>query len=401
LQGLSWKLGILLSSFLLFGCQRPAPMAADHGAGRTAATEPAAPPDAVPHGREADDAARFLAGLPGTPGSSFSTWEDRPAWQRHRQLLDALWATADSKLIRSLREFQRNELAGPPFDQTTVFYPFSGPDVLTATLCFPRSPVYLMVALEPAGSLPSARQLARKPLAQYLGAVRTTVASELGKSFFVTREMDRQFRGQVTDGLMVPILLLLVRTGQTILGLRYVRLNEQGQIVERPPAVPVAGEFANKGLEVEFRSADNSTHKLYYFSVNLSNRRLSGNWGFLHYVTGMPAAVTMLKATSYMLHHAEFSTIRDLVVNHSEAVFQDDSGIPYHCFRPDQWSLQLYGEYTRPYGSFRWFEQTDLRQAYLTRAVKPLTMRLGYGFGKVASNLLLAKRLHPAPKRPR
>jgi len=393
--GTSWKSVSLLASLLLFGCgQRPAPAVAK----RAPAGEPEAPAETVPHGREADDTARFLAGLPATPGSAFSGWESSQAWQQHRQLLDALWANAEGKLIRGLREFQRNELAGPPFDRATVFYPFSGPDALTATVSFPRSPVYLMVALEPAGTLPSARQLARKPLAQYLGAVRTSLGSELGKSFFVTREMDRQFRGQVTDGLLVPILLLLVRTDHTVLGLRYVRLDEEGQIVERPPAVPVAGEFANKGVEIEFRSGnDRSTHKLYYFSVNLSNQRLSGNWGFLHYVTGIPGAVTMLKATSYMTHHPEFSMIRDLVVNHSAAVFQDDSGIPYRSFQPDQWVLQLYGEYTRPFGSFRWFEQADLRKAYLTGKVKPLPMRLGYGFGKVASNILLARRAPPAP----
>jgi len=396
-QGLYRKLGILLAlaSLLLAGCQRSA-----GGAGRGAPAANRTPGDTtaadiVPHGREADDTARFLAGLPGTPGSSFSAWEDSKAWQQHRQALDALWAKADEKLIHGLKEFQQRELVGPAFDQAPLFYPFSGPDALTATICFPKSPVYFLVALEPAGTLPSAGKLGKKPLALYLGGVRMSMASELGKSFFVTREMDREFRGQITDGLVVPILLILVRTDHTILGLRYVRLNEEGQIVERPPGAPVEAEFANKGVEIEFSSvADHSTHKLYFFSVNLSNQRLSGNWGFLHYVTGIPGAVTMLKATSYMTHRNEFSMIRDLVVNHSAAVFQDDSGIPFHCFQPDQWKLQLYGDYTRPYGSFKWLEQTDLRKAYLTKEVKPLSLRLGYGFGKVASNLLLARRVH-------
>lgn len=381
---------------VLFGCQRPAPAVARRAVKPASASEPAA--DTVPHEREADDTARFLAGLPARPGSGFSAWENNQAWQEHRRLLNALWANADGKLIGELRQFQESELVGTQFDQATVFYPFGGPDALTATVCFPRSPVYLLVALEPAGTLPSAAELARKPLAPYLGGVRTSLSSELGKSFFVTREMDHQFRGQVTDGLLVPILLLLVRTDHTILGLRYVRVNEEGQVVDRPPAAPVAGEFANKGVEIEFRAAgDDSPHRLYYFSVNLANQRLSGNWGFLHYVTAFQGATTMLKATSYMPHHAEFSMIRDLVLNHSAAVLQDDSGIPYRCFPAGEWRLQLYGDYTHPYGSFRWLEQSDLRQAYRTQEVKPLTLRLGYGFGRAASNLLLARRLHAAP----
>jgi hypothetical protein len=219
------------------------------------------------------------------------------------------------------------------------------------------------------------------------------MASELGKSFFVTREMDAQFRGQVTDGLLVPMLLLLARTEHTILGFKYVRLDEQGQIVDRPGGVAVEATHANKGFEVEFRTdADQSTHVLYYFSLNLDNKHLSGNKGFLTYVNAMKPPTTMLKATSYMPHHEDFSQIRELVMSKSAAVFQDDSGIPYKNFTPDQWNVQLYGEYKQPYGSFRWLEQPDLRAAYLKDGVKPLTLRLGYGFGKVTSNLLWAKR---------
>lgn len=379
-----------------FGCQRPAPVSAKHDA---ASEQPfAAPGDTVPQQREADDAARFLAGMPGNPGSPFLPLEEEAAWKEHRELMDAAWATADEKLIHGLREFQQSELSAPPLERNVLFYPFSGPDALTATICFPKSPAYVMVALEPAGTLPSMRELNKKSMAQYLGAVRSTMASELGKSFFVTREMDRQFRGQVTDGLVVPMLLLLVRTEHTILGLKFVRINEAGQVADRPGGVPVQAEHANKGFELEFRTdADQSIHRLYYFSLNLADKRLSANAGFLRYVNAMPAHTTMLKATSYMTHHADFSVIRDLVVSHSAAIFQDDSGIPFHFFGTGQWNLQLYGDYTQPYGSFRWLEQPDLRKAYHTGTVRPLSLRLGYGFGKVTSNLLLARRVAGAP----
>ena len=84
------------------------------------------------------------------------------------------------------------------------------------------------------------------------------------------------------------------------------------------------------------------------------------------------------------------------MVDYSAAVFQDDSGVPYHFFDPGKWNVQLYGEYTKPYGSFAWLEQADLRKAYLAGGVKHLTLRLGYGFGKVTSKLLLAKKVPTA-----
>ena len=384
---------LALPVLLFLGCQKspPAPSVA-----KAAAAEVSAPAwaDTIPQEREVDDTARFLAGMPGNAGSRFSAMETDPAWKEHRQLMDAAWAKADEKLIHGLREFQQRELSADPLDHDVLFYPFSGPDALTATICFPQSPTFDLVALEPAGSIPSLDSLQKKNLGEYFSGIRTTVASELGKSFFITREMDRQFRGQITDGLFIPVLLLLVRTDHTILGSKYVRLDEQGHVIDRPGNAHVEAKYANKGFVIEFRTdADKSIHRLYYLSLNLDNIHLAGNAGFQEYVKSMPAHTTLLKATSYMTHHEEFSTIRAMVMDHSAAVFQDDSGVPYHFFESGEWKVQLYGEYTKPYGSFGWLEQPDLRKAYLAEGVKPLSLRLGYGFGKVTSNLLLAKRV--------
>jgi hypothetical protein len=94
-----------------------------------------------------------------------------------------------------MRVFQEQDLNAIPVSQ--VFYPFSGPDpdTLMATTFFPRSRVYVMVGLEPAGTLPVPAQLERTDFDEYLPKVRLSIASELDRSFFVTRELDRQFRG--------------------------------------------------------------------------------------------------------------------------------------------------------------------------------------------------------------
>lgn len=353
-----------------------------------------APPDVVPHARDADDAGRFIAGLPGTPGSAFTELETTAAWQEHRRLLDDAWNKAENPLIGGLRTFQKDELNDADLRNSPVFYPFGGPDALTLTLGFPQSPTYVMVGLEPAGTLLSPSKIKSKDLAKYLAENRETVASELSRSFFVTREMDREFRGQVTDGLLLPILHLLVRTHYTILGFRYVRLDDRGQVIDRTTDYRAPGRFGNKGVEIEFRAdADQSTHKLFYFSVNLSDERLAENHPFLTYLSSLQGTTTLLKATSYLTHQRAFSLIRDRILANSGAILQDDSGIPYRRFDAGVWKVQLFGEYNRPYGSFRWFEQPDLRKAYQESGAKPLPLRLGYGYSKVASNLLLAKRM--------
>jgi len=217
--------------------------------------------------------------------------------------LDPRWSKIEDQSFPAMRAFQKQELSDISIANSTVFYPFSGPDALMVTIFFPQSPAYVMVGLEPAGTLPAPKQLTGKDLGEYLASVRTTIASELGRSFFVTRQMDRQFRGQVTDGLFLPILQLLVRTNHTILGYRYVRLNEAGQIVVRAADYHAPGKIGNKGVELDFRTdSDQSVHKLFYFSVNLSDERLRQDQAFLSFLDGLKGATTFLKATSYMLH---------------------------------------------------------------------------------------------------
>jgi hypothetical protein len=349
----------------------------------------------VPHDRYADDVGRFLAGLPGRTGSPLATLEEDAAWATHRNELDRAWTSIEQERLHAFREFQSSELGNAPVAAAPAFYPFSGPDALTVTVFFPHAPVYVMVGLEPAGTLPRPKQLERKHLETYLTAVRSTTASELGRSFFITRQMDHQFRGQVTDGLFLPILELLVRSGHTVSGFRYVRLDDSGEIIERAPDYHAPGRIGNKGVELEFRTdSDQSVHKLFYFSVNLSDEWLRENEPFRSFLSKLQGTTTFLKATSYMIHKPEFSIIRDHVLSNSIAVLQDDSGVPFHFFISSVWQVQLYGEYSRPYGSFRWLEQPDMREAYLKSGPKPLPFRIGYGYSKAPSNLQLASRVN-------
>src|SRR5271155_4159983 len=165
---------ILVLAGSLSGCERPSQSAV------TAPDAAVTAPSSTPHQRDADDVARFISGLPGTAGSPFADLETEEPWKEHRRRLDSTWGTAETRLIRNLREFQHQELGSPEVQSAPVFYPFGGPDALTATLCFPESPRYVMVGLEPSGTLPHPAQIAGKDLSKYLAEMRGTVASELG-----------------------------------------------------------------------------------------------------------------------------------------------------------------------------------------------------------------------------
>ncbi len=367
---------------------------ASHGAAEKVTTpNTPAPFASVAKNRYVDDVGRFLGGLPGTEGSPFKEQEADEAWKLHASALNTSWHDVEAKRLPPMREFYKTELSGKPVDSSVMFYPFSGPDVLTPSVFFPNNQTYVFVAMEPAGTLPTKKELARKFSGAQLAQVRETLGDVMQRSFFITRQMDKQFRGQVSDGLLPAILVLLARTQHTVLGMRYVRIDDNGRLVERASDYRAPGRIGNKGVEIDFQTdADKSAHKLFYFSVNLDDAHLAENKQFQTYLASLGDVTTFFKSTSYMLHRPEFSKIREIVTQKSATVLQDDSGIPFKYFEPARWNVQLYGDYDKPYGSFRYLQQLDLKKAYADGGAKQIGFRIGYGYSKAPSNLLLAKR---------
>ena len=149
-----------------------------------ASTFPA--PGPVPRTRTADDVANFLAGIPGRPGSPLAGLESEPAWQTFRGEMDSSWNRIAYEWLPPMSAFQKTELAGLPGASQVVFYPFSGPDALAITILFPSSPVYVMVGLEPGGTLPEPNQFSPEKLESHLAAVRDSVSSVFQRSFFIS-----------------------------------------------------------------------------------------------------------------------------------------------------------------------------------------------------------------------
>lgn len=378
----------ILTASLLFvsSCQ------ADHGAPRSTAH----PRQEARAGNPADDAARFLAGLPGRDGSPYKELENTPAWQQHATDMQALWDKFEDKREPAMERFAQTELKVAGGESRAVWYPFSGADALTMLTFFPGRKTYVMAALEPPGLIPEPGRFAAEALDQELPAIAGTLSSLLGKSFFVTKEMDKQLRGQVTDGVTEPLLILLARSGYRVNGFEYIQLDKEGRVAPRVPG-PKRSEFGlNRGIRLDIEPEKGGpAASLYYISLNLDDNHMKNNPGFAAYVATLGQPDTLLKATSYMLHSEQFTRIRNLILEQSGSILQDDSGIPWKYFAAGPWEVQLYGEYIKPYGdSFQFRKQPDLRAVYETQKdhVKPLNFRIGYGAGRVTSNLQLARR---------
>jgi hypothetical protein len=364
----------------------------------------------VPKSREANDVARFLGGLRSKPGSPFAEMESNAAWKALGTAFDADFAKYEKTRIPAMRAFQKSELTGPAFDGANLFYPFGGPDFLNALIFFPDRDNYVFVGLEPPGSVPTFEQFGGQDMATQLPRMRRTLRSLLSLSYFQTLEMKEQVRGQITDGLLPLLLVQMARTGYDVLGSSPVTINDDGLIVKpeeiQDPAEP-AGKNASlvprrtPGIVIAFqKEGSTKVQKLYYFSTNVEDYTIKKNKSFLAFMPRMEPMNAMYKAASYLSHRDQFSILRAKVLELSQAIVEDDSGIPYRFFDHDKWDITLYGGYSSPIPIFKTRMQPDLKTAYSSGVVpvKSLGFGIGYSVSKPMSNLLVAKKKQLAGK---
>jgi hypothetical protein len=146
-----------------------------------------------------------------------------------------------------------------------------------------------------------------------------------------------------------------------------------------------------RGLTIQFRDQHQRPHTLRYFALNLRNQRLEKKPGTTRYLQTLPPGATLVKSASYLMHKRYFSTIRSIILAHSNVVIEDDSGIPYHYFEPAAWEVRLFGVYDQPITLFKTGFQDDLKAAYdAHNGVEPLDFAIGYKWLPNQSNLLLA-----------
>ncbi len=102
--------------------------------------------------------------------------------------------------------------------------------------------------------------------------------------------------------------------------------------------------------------------------------------------------ITYVKSASYLMHKSHFSAVRNLIIDKSNYVLEDDSGIPLKFFDAKTWQPFLYGTYSGTIPMFSGFYQKDLKSAYDSLSHKSLDFGIGYKHKMGQSNLLLFKK---------
>lgn len=305
------------------------------------------------------------------------------------------WNSFDSSRIQKLSSFRNTELGKHIINEKTLFYPFSGPDILYANLFFPQAEKFVMIGLEPVGTLPSFGTNQTDSLNKYYNKINTSLNAILNFSFFRTESMSMDLKNTEVNGTIHLLLLFLNRTGNSIVSAKPITVDTAGNKIYYSSFTELkSASLKTKGVEIVFKTKENQLKELSYFSLNAADDGLISNVGFRKYLSAMSQFNTYLKGASYLLHKPNFSIIRGIILNGASTITQDDSGIALRYFEKekDKWDYTLYGEYSRPISMFSNCYQKNLDSLYKQSGSIPIGFGIGYNFKDKNSNLMVVKR---------
>jgi hypothetical protein len=219
----------------------------------------------------------------------------------------------------------------------------------------------------------------------YLTNIRKATSDLIQLSFFRTNDMAADLR---RIGVVPVMMLLLAQGGYQVQSARMIEVAPDGRLRSR------TGEGV-PGVELRFARPGQSPKVVRYFAMDLSDNALQTTPGAREYLASVGEVTTFLKAASYLMHKPYFSLVRGAILERSNFVLQDDSGIPFRFFPASGWDVQLYGRYTAPITLFEDWLQRDLQTAY-GRNPRELPFGIGYRHRPGTSNLIFASKKAPA-----
>jgi hypothetical protein len=347
---------------------------------------PESAPPLNPIALSPDDMARFLAGMPVPKNSPLAPLTNEPEWQAHA----AFFEDAFGKLVRGkLAKFHVWQDAYLPQSKEPVpvaYYMFSGPDFLYVDQFFPKASVYIMCGKEEIGPPPDPLRIV--DLGGALQNLENAMKSALTTTYFITQDMKINLQEQQLRGVLPILYVFLARADKTLRDVTFVTLDQGGAPHESRP-----GRGGTPGVRIDYtdnRSGREQT--VFYFTTDISDGGIASNPAFMKFCNGHGIGASFLKSSSYLMFEEGFTRVRNFILDHSNMIIQDDSGIPLAYFNRDKWNLRLFGTYVGPIDLFKKYYQPRLQELYATSNPPEFGIGFGYQWDYRKSNLMVAER---------
>lgn len=344
-----------------------------------------------------NDLAVFLAGMPVRQGSLFEELIKSEAYKKHSSIMNKFWNMIKKENISRINPWRMDNIP-QNLRVKTAFYPFSGADFINLYTLFPNSTNYIMIALEEPGRIPEPLKLSPSELASGLSAIQRSISNIASENYFKSAIMQKEMTNKYLEGTTPILLIFAARLGLNIQDVSAAVLDEAGKI-QRLNKDDLLNDkkYPVYGSRIIFSSKETSEPRtLTYLKMRLHNSSLNEKSAEGQFFKKLNGSGTIIKSAVYLLHRESFNELCRYIMNISDIIVQDDSGIPFRYFSKRTWNISLFGTYTSPRSLKDLPDppaQPDLAKAYKERTA-PLPFNFGYGVltGKGMSNLLLATK---------
>ncbi len=344
-----------------------------------------------------NDLARFLAGMPVDPASPFEKLTKTSHYKEHRKKMDEFWEKVETGNIRKIISWRERYIV-PHFNHGTVFYPLCGGDFINMYTFFPTARRYIMVSMEPEGKIPDPLKLSENQLKQRLNSLRGCIWTISSVNYFVTKAMRASLKSKELGGTLPVYLIFAARLNLNLKSIQPIGISPAGVLASLDENGKIHGETpAVKGSRITFTAPGTPTpREIIYLSLRITPRSMEAATPEGRYFSSLSGLNVLIKSAIYLLHSENYRAFCRSLLERTDLLVEDDSGIPYRYFTRDKFDIFLFGTFDMP---VRLREipspprQPDLAQAFKERAGE-LPFHFGYGVLRKdhASNLLLAVR---------
>lgn len=324
-----------------------------------------------------NDYASLVSGLPAD--KHFNHFYADSSYMRLERRGEREWQYMLDNKINNMRAWADTVVA-PNADSVSLFYPFAGADFLHVDPLFKNVSRYVMVGLEPLGTV-IADTGNKRLLKAHADKIYKSLYFSNRLGFFRTLSMRAELNQRDLNGALPLLLFYIRRYGYSISSLEYIQLDSSGNMVPSEPTGAI-------GLKIKFHDFKGPIRELNYFRFDLSDGGLSKDDRLIKYVNNMRPYGVYLKAASYLMHNNYFTSIRNTITENARFVLQDDSGIPLSSFDEQIWDRQLWGKYTKTISLFRSRYQSNLAKAYKAGPPLPLNFYIGYNITHKECNMM-------------
>ncbi len=311
------------------------------------------------------------------------------------------WVDVAQPFIASLR---------PKDLPRVVVYPFGGGDLTSALATFPDANEITTISLEPAGDVRPIDRLARDRLAKELAAHRDHIERLFAKAHSRTDNLDKEAHTDLPGEILFALAALVVHGAEPV-SLRYFRLRPDGSLAFVTQADIGAAQRSPKATRRLFENAElrfrrvgdggNPVQVLRHIAFNLDDEHLRADPALLAYLDHEGKVAAMTKAASHLLWSSHFSLIRGWLLEHTDWMVSDSTGIPPRFAKPAGFAQEAYGRFDGPaaFGLYNDGDARDFKALFKSEPSRDLAFRYGYPDKDGHAHMIVTAR-SPSPLPP-